>query len=133
MSQDEFHKSIAAYNPATREWQMWNGTSDKALLPCMADAFKRFDGALVFAASDTNKDRKLSRQEAYNTMRAVNGIALPQATADAIFDAADKDKNKFLNLEEFTAAGEAYKGASEASFFLSGRGGRGQRAPLDTV
>merc|ERR1719272_685225 len=43
-------------------------------------------------------------------------------TADKIFWAADKDKDGFLNLEEFEKAGEAYKGKNEAvdkpGFFL---------------
>lgn len=140
LNQAEFHDSIAAYNPATRSWQVWNGTSDPGVVACMGEAFKRFDAALVFQATDANKDRKLSRQEAYNTMRAVNGIKLPQATADAIFDAADADKNKYLNLDEFIAAGEAHKGATEAAgFFLSGRAGTSNSTrrigayPLDNV
>lgn len=120
MEQDEFHNAIAAYNPATRTWQMWNGTSDREVLTCMATAFKRFDAALVFHATDLNQDREISRSEAYETMRAVNGITLPQTTADAIFDAADKDKNKYLSLDEFAGAGEAYAGTNEASFFLGG-------------
>jgi len=131
LNEDEFHNSIAAYNPASRTWQMWNGTSDKTLLTCMEPAFKKFDAALVFHATDTNKDDKISRSECYDTMRAVNGPTLTQTEADAIFDAADKDKNKFLNLEEFMGAGEAHKGETEAAFFLGGRA-TAAKWPTDT-
>merc|ERR1719399_2010934 len=85
LSQDEFHASIAAYNPVTRKWEMWSGTSDKGILTCMESAFKTFDAALVFHATDTNKDRRISEQEAYDTMRAVNGPKIQQTTVDAIF------------------------------------------------
>merc|ERR1719207_446526 len=42
--------------------------------------------------------------------------------ADAIFKAADKDKDGFLNFEEFQGPGEAYKGKNEAdaAFLLGG-------------
>lgn len=120
LSQDEFHASIAAYNPVTRKWEMWSGTSDKGILTCMEGAFKTFDAALVFHATDKNHDLKISRSESYETMRAVSGNTIMQKDADAIFDAADKDKNGFLNLEEFQGAGAAYNGPTEAGFFLSG-------------
>merc|ERR1719191_1808611 len=114
IDQKEFHDSICAYNPATREWQMWNGTSDKSILECMKPAFKKFDAALVFHATDKNKDQKLSESEVYDTAAAVNGV-VSHSTVDAIFKAADKDKSGFLNLEEFQKAGEAYQGPNEAT------------------
>jgi len=120
LDQKEFHDSIAAYNPVTRTWQMWNGTSDKEILTCMKGAFKQFDVALVFHASDKNKDQKISKSEVYDAMAAVNGPNLPQKVAEDIFKAGDKDKDGFMNLEEFAAAGEAFKGENEASFFLGG-------------
>jgi Ca2+-binding EF-hand superfamily protein len=133
MDQKEFHDSICAYNPATREWQMWNGTSDKAILECMKPAFKKFDASLVFHATDRNHDQKLSESEVYETAAAVNGGTVLSTTVDAIFKAADKDKKGFLSLEEFEKAGEAYKGANEATnstagLFLGGRA----RWPTDT-
>lgn len=125
MSQTEFHDSIATYNPMTRTWQMWSGTSDKAILTCMQPAFKKFDAALVFGATDKNKDGQISESESYDTMRSVSGPTIKQQTADAVFKAADKDKNGFLNFEEFEKAGEAYKGAAAtnttAGFYLGGR------------
>lgn len=131
MDQKEFHDSICAYNPATREWQMWNGTSDKSILECMKPAFKKFDAALVFHATDKNKDQKLSESEVYDTAAAVNGV-VSHSTVDAIFKAADKDKSGFLNLEEFQNAGEAYQGPNEATnttgLYLGGHA----RWPTDT-
>merc|ERR1719379_1949805 len=120
LNQKEFHDSIAAYNPVTREWEMWNGTSDKAILECMKGAFKTFDARLVFHATDRNKDQKISESEVYDTMKAVNGATVLSATVDAIFKAADKDKSGFLNMEEFQKAGEAYKGANEATNSTAG-------------
>jgi len=120
LDQKEFHDSIAAYNPVTRTWQMWNGTSDKEILVCMKSAFAKFDAALVFHATDTNKDQKISKSEVYSAMAAVNGPSVKQTVAEDIFKAGDKDKDGFLNLEEFTTTGEAYKGENEASFFLGG-------------
>merc|ERR1719158_2622356 len=99
MSQSEFHDAIATYNPMTREWQMWSGTSDKAILTCMAPAFKKFDAALVFEVTDTNHDNQISPSESYATMSAVNGNQIMSKTAEAIFKAADKDKNGYLNLK----------------------------------
>jgi len=133
MNQKEFHDSICAYNPATREWQMWNGTSDKAVLECMKPAFKKFDAALVFHATDKNKDGKLSESEVYDTVEAVNGATVSSATVDAIFKAADKDKSGFLSVEEFAGAGEAYKGPNEATNSTAGfhLGGHA-RWPTDT-
>merc|ERR1719235_843273 len=133
IDQKEFHDPICTYNPATREWQMWNGTSDKAILECMKPAFKKFDAALVFHATDTNKDNKLSESEVYDTAMAVNGATVTSTTVDAIFKAADKDKSGFLSLEEFEKAGEAYQGANEATnttagLFLGGHA----RWPSDT-
>lgn len=122
MDQDEFHKSIFAYNPATRTWQMWSGTSDPSILECLKGAFTKFDAALVFHASDRNKDGKLNKQELYDIAESTNpGITIDVTTLDAIITAADKDKNGSLNLEEFAAAGEAYKGPNEANFHLQGR------------
>jgi len=125
LDQKEFHDSIAAYNPGTRTWQMWSGTSDKEILKCMETAFKKFDAALVFHATDKNKDLKISEQEGYDVMAKVhqNGAStISSVEADAIFKAADKDKDGFLNFEEFEKAGEAYKGKNEAdaAFLLSG-------------
>jgi len=116
LDQKEFHNSIAAYNPGTRTWQMWSGTSDKEVLKCMEGAFKKFDAALVFHATDKNKDLKISESESYNVMAAAhqNGAStISSVEADAIFKAADKDKDGFLNFEEFMGAGEAYKGPNE--------------------
>lgn len=121
MNQNEFHDSIAAYNPATREWVMWTGTSDKTLLTCMKAAFKTFDAAIVFHATDKNKDGKLSKQELYNTVEATNPATIDVKTVDAIITAADTDKDGSLNVEEFEKAGEAYTGPNEASFYLGGR------------
>jgi len=123
LDQKEFHDSVAAYNPSTRTWQMWSGTSDKEILKCMQGAFKKFDAALVFHATDKNKDLKISESEAYNVMAAVdqNGAStISSVEVDAIFKAADKDKDGFLNFEEFQGAGEAYKGKNEVGFMLGG-------------
>jgi Ca2+-binding EF-hand superfamily protein len=124
MDQKEFHDSIAAYNPHTRTWQMWEGTSDDKILKCMKAAFKKFDAALVFHATDSNKDEKISESESYRVMAAVDNTGsatISSVEADAIFKAADKDKDGFLNFEEFQGAGEAYKGENEsAGFFLGG-------------
>jgi len=57
LNQTEFHSGISAYNPATRKWEMWNGTSDKEILKCMEPAMKKFDVALVFDATDKNNAR----------------------------------------------------------------------------
>jgi len=135
LNQKEFHDSIAAYNPVSREWEMWNGTSDKAILECMKGAFKVFDARLVFHATDRNKDQKISESEVYGTLKAVSysGNTILSTTVDAIFKAADKDKSGFLNFEEFMGAGEAYKGKNEATnpapgFFLGGH----MRWPTDS-
>jgi len=123
LDQTEFHDSIAAYNPGTRTWQMWSGTSDKEILKCMQDAFKKFDAALVFHATDKNGDQKISESESYNVMAAAhqNGAStISSVEADSIFKAADKDKDGFLNFEEFMGAGEAYKGENEKNAFLLG-------------
>jgi len=129
LDQKEFHDSIAAYNPMTRKWEMWSGTSDKEILKCMEGAFKNFDAALVFHATDSNHDDKISQQECYDVMKAVDGPSLKQTTADAIFTAADKDKDGHLNFEEFKGAGAAYNGENEATgFYLGGH----KKWPTDT-
>jgi len=123
LDQHEFHDSIAAYNPGTRTWQMWSGTSDQKILKCMEGAFKKFDAALVFHATDKNRDLKISESESYSVMAAAhqNGAStISSVEADAIFKAADKDKDGFLNFEEFQGAGEAYKGKNEVGFLLGG-------------
>jgi len=135
LDQTEFHDSIAAYNPGTRTWQMWSGTSDKEILKCMQDAFKKFDAALVFHATDKNGDQKISESESYNVMAAAhqNGAStISSVEADSIFKAADKDKDGFLNFEEFMGAGEAYKGENEAAFYLGGRDLSVVAWPMDT-
>merc|ERR1719191_1496237 len=133
MDQDEFHDSIAAYNPATRKWEMWSGTSDKSILTCMEAAFKKFDAALVFHATDKNKDGRLSQQELYDTVKTLNPATIDHSVVVDMIKAADKDKNGSLNLEEFTTAGEAYKGENEAAgFFLGGRSNSTAKWPLDT-
>merc|ERR1719456_1270665 len=47
----------------------------------------------LLGCADKNKDSKLDQKEFYDVMRAVDGPSLKQTTADAIFKAADKDKN----------------------------------------
>jgi len=121
MDQKEFHASIFAYNPAQRKWVMWSGTSDPSILTCMEAAFHKFDAALVFHATDKNKDGRLSQQELYDTVHALNPATIDHSVIRDMIKAADKDKNGWLNVEEFETAGEAYKGPNEASFFLSGR------------
>lgn len=116
LQQSEFHKSIAAYNPATRTWQSWDDVTDASVLTCMTAAFHDFDARLAFGAVDSNKDEKISRSEFYDTMRALKGPTIQQTAADGIFDGADKDKDKYLSLEEFTAAG-----SSGAAFFFTGQ------------
>merc|ERR1719159_1152579 len=129
MEQSEFHNSIFAYNPSTAKWQKWTGTSDESILTCMEAAMKKFDAALVFHATDKNKDGRLSQQELYDTVEAVNPATIDHSTVKAIIEAADKDKNGWLNVEEFEGAGEAYKGPNEAAgFFLGGRA----QWPMDT-
>jgi len=119
MSQDEFHDSIAAYNPASRSWQMWEGTSDPTILACLAPAFKKFDAALVFEIMDRNNNQKITKQECYDSTDATEGPVIDMKTVDAIFKASDTDKSGDLNLDEFIKAGESYKGADE-SFMLRG-------------
>jgi len=121
IDQTEFHDSIATYNPAKRSWEMWTGTSDTGILACMKPAFRKFDAALVFHATDKNKDEKVSKGEVMDVMQAVNGPQIPYKVAEDIFTAGDKDKDGYLNLDEFTTTGEAYKGENEAAFFLGGR------------
>jgi len=128
IDQKEFHDSIATYNPAKREWEMWTGTSDTGILTCMKGAFAKFDAALVFHATDHNKDEKVSKAEVMKVMSAVNGPSISYKTADDIFKAGDKDKDGYLNLEEFTTTGESYKGENEAAFFLGGK----SKGPMDT-
>merc|ERR1719487_2447048 len=91
MSQTEFHDAIATYNPMTREWQMWSGTSDRGIIACMKPAFAKFDAALVFAAADKNKDNQISKSETYDLVSKTAGSSLPSSTANKIFAAADKD------------------------------------------
>merc|ERR1719183_3109392 len=82
----------------------------------MKPAYAKFDAALVFHATDKNKDHRISESEMYDTMQAVDGTGTMLSTvADEIFKAADKDKDHFLNAEEFEKAGEAYKGENEAT------------------
>jgi len=118
LEQPEFHKSIAAYNPATRTWQSWDKVTDAAVLTCMTAAFHDFDARLAFGAVDTNKDEKISKSEYYDTMRSLEGPTIQQTTADGIFDGADADKDTYLNQEEFTKAGQA---GGAAAFLLTGR------------
>merc|ERR1719262_2180136 len=132
IDQKEFHDSIATYNPAKREWEMWTGTSDKSILTCMKPAFAKFDAALVFHATDTNKDEKISKSEVLRVMTAVNGPQISYKTATDIFAAGDKDKDGYLNLDEFTTTGESYKGENEAAFFLGGRTLNAAQWPMDT-
>merc|ERR1719487_2412206 len=108
IDQTEFHDSIATYNPAKREWVMWTGTSDTGILACMKPAFAKFDAALVFHATDKNKDEKVSKSEVMQVMSAVNGPEISYKTADDIFKAGDKDKDGYLSLDEFTTTGEGY-------------------------
>jgi Ca2+-binding EF-hand superfamily protein len=135
LNQDEFHNSIFAYNPATRTWVMWSGTSDPSILTCMKGAFKSFDAALVFHATDTNKDGRLSQQELYDTVSATNSATIDHKIVNDIIKAADKDKNGWLSVEEFEGAGEAYKGKDEVNFYLSGRDAadlKASKSPGDT-
>jgi len=120
MQQDEFHDSIAGYNPATRSWQMWEGTSDPTILACLQPAFKKFDAALAFEIMDTNQNQKVSKQECFDTMDSQEGSGvMDHDTANKIFAAADLDKSNDLSLDEFIKAGESYKGKGE-SFALQG-------------
>lgn len=120
ISQSEFHDSIAAYNPATRSWQMWEGTSDPTILACLQPAFKKFDAALAFAIMDTNNNKKVSKQECFDVIDSRDGAGvMDHKTADAIFQAADLDKSNDIDLDEFIKAGESYKGTAE-SFALQG-------------
>lgn len=122
LAQPEFHASIAAYNPATRSWQSWDNVTDAQVLACMHGAFKDFDARIAFGAVDSNKDEKISRSEIYDTMRALDGPTILSTTVDGVFDAADKDKDGYLNLEEFGKAGAA--GGSFASLL-------GGKAPVE--
>merc|ERR1719243_361710 len=133
MDQDEFHKSIFAYNPAASKWVMWTGTSDPSILTCMEAAMKKFDTDLVFYATDVNKDNRLSQQELYDTVDAISPATIDHKTVVAIIKAADKDKNGWLNVEEFAGAGEAYKGPNEStSFFSAVKAASKAKWPLDT-
>lgn len=114
ISQEEFHDTIAVYNPVARKFQ---GPNTK-VLTCLDAAMANFDAHLAFAATDTNKDGRVSRGEAFQIMSDMRGT-IQRKTADAMFDAADTNKDGFLSLEEFKKAGESYKGEGE-SFFLVG-------------
>merc|ERR550514_1996118 len=98
----------------------------------MKPAFAKFDAALVFHATDKNKDEKVSKSEVMRVMTAVNGPQISYKTADDIFTAGDKDKDGYLNLDEFTTTGEAYKGKNEAAFYLGGRAFTVVSWPMDT-
>lgn len=120
MSQSEFHDSIGAYNPSTRSWQMWEGTSDPAILACLQPAFKKFDAALAFEIMDSNGNQMVSKQECFDTMDAQEGATMDYHKAEAIFKAADLNKDGVLNLDEFMKAGESYKGEGESFFARRG-------------
>lgn len=117
IDQDEFHKSLAAYNPAAQSWQLLYHDGDAAVLTCLDAAMKDFDAQLAFAAVDGNKDGKLSKGESYDTL---GNLGMEHATADKLFADADADKDGYLSLEEFKAAGANHKPAA-ASFLLHGK------------
>lgn len=117
ISEKEFHASEAQYNPATRKFE--NGypyTNSKEVLACLDAAMVDFDAHLAFAATDRNKDNKVSKGEAYHVM---GKMPITHAKADALFQASDLDKDGYLSAEEFKKAGESYKGEGE-SFFIAG-------------
>merc|ERR1719326_1717187 len=115
ISQEEFHDTISVYNPATRKFEGPN----TAVLTCLDKAMAAFDADLAFSATDTNKDRKISKSEAYAVMNMMQA-KLAQSKAEAIFAAADLNKDNYLSKEEFVKAGESYVGEGESSFLLTG-------------
>lgn len=119
IDQDEFHRSLCAYNPAAQSWQLLYHDGDAAVLTCLSAAMKDFDTQLAFAATDANKDGKISKQEGYDTLSRINP-SLEHATADKLFTDSDVNKDGFLDLEEFKAAGANHKPAA-ASFLLHGK------------
>jgi Ca2+-binding EF-hand superfamily protein len=117
ISQKEFHDAEAQYNPATRKFE--NGfpyTNNKEVLACLDTAMVDFDANLAFAATDRNKDKRVSKSEAYAVMGT---MPIAQPKAQAIFEAADLNKDGYLDAEEFKKAGESYKGEGE-SFVIAG-------------
>jgi len=116
IDQSEFHKSLAAYNPSTGKWQMMYHDGDKDVLTCLDAAMKEFDTRLVFAATDANKDNKISKSESYDTMGRLNP-SMDHATADKLFEDADLNKDGFLEFDEFKTAGANHKPAA-ASFLV---------------
>jgi len=119
IDQSEFHKSLAAYNPSTGKWQMLYHDGDEAVLTCLDAAMKEFDTELAFHATDANKDNKISKSESYDTMGKFNP-SMDHAKADKLFEDADANKDGFLDLDEFKAAGANHKPAAAASFLLHG-------------
>merc|ERR1719409_2222531 len=73
-----------------------------------------FDANLAFGATDKNKDNRISKSEAYDVMLLQPKIS--QTKIEAIFTAADLDKDGYLSKEEFVKAGESYVGEGESNF-----------------
>jgi len=86
------------------------------------DEFKKMQKALndcpkQFMMMDTNGDGKISRQESANfVVDHMDHADISYGKQRAIFEAADSNKDNFLNEQEFCTAGKKFEGDGNSKF-----------------
>jgi Ca2+-binding EF-hand superfamily protein len=85
---------------------------------CIGTNYMKYEADMDFEIMDTNRDNKISRQEFYTWCSNID-MSIDQKDADALFTAADKNKNGFIEEIEFVDAGDEHKGDGPGVFFFS--------------
>lgn len=115
LSKHEFEGCGGHYNPASGSWQL----AGSVQWVCLQPALQEYDKKIRFDTIDTNGNHFISRQESYDFIGEL-GATMSIKDADALFDAADVNKDKKIDYAEFQQAGANHKGPDgQSGFFLA--------------
>jgi Ca2+-binding EF-hand superfamily protein len=116
LSEHEFDGCGGHYNPATGSWEL----AGSVQWFCLQPALQKYDAKVRFNAIDTNRNHWISKQESFNFLSRM-GAEMSHKDADALFDAADVNKDKKIDYVEFQKAGENHNGPTGQSVFFLAR------------
>lgn len=84
---------------------------------CIGVSYNEYEADMDFQIMDSNNDHMISQQEYYDWCSNID-LEIEQQEAHNLFHSADTNKDGFIDINEFHAAGAAHQGDGPGYFFF---------------